>query len=98
MSCVMTLGEIMNGEADEIGGAIPLQYTGLKDKNGISIYEGDVFKTIRSTFLVVWEYDQWRGVDLKNDIISNESLYALGSIYEVIGNTYENPELLEGGE
>jgi uncharacterized phage protein (TIGR01671 family) len=68
-----------------------MQYTGLKDKNGKKIFEGDVLKNII--------YDSCNG-RLKEEIskVEYEENYflmpACGEI-EIIGNIYENPELKE---
>ena len=71
-----------------------MQYTGLKDKHGFEIYEGDIVRYFRNELAVIVYRDG--GVDIRSLSWGDcEPLQRrLGEI-EVIGNTYENPELLE---
>lgn len=73
------------------------QYTGLKDKNDTMIFEGDIVKTVEGPFKVVCEHGAfWLYDEL---LLSNDHLDFLGAYkteaIEVIGNIYDNPELLE---
>lgn len=72
-----------------------MQYTGLKDKNNKEIYEGDIFHIGSKKILYVVE---WIDCGLKGRQIKNKSWIGLDywkDDIEVIGNIYENPELLE---
>lgn len=74
-----------------------MQYTGLKDKNGKEIYEGDILKTSNCPNVHVYWFEQggrWNGkyVGLSEDCEINSSISFTS---EVIGNIYQNPELLE---
>ena len=81
---------------------IIMQYTGLKDKNGKEIYEGDIVVDNNSlngdmcgvTHLVYWDNDK-KGWALKNNKRKNPTWYFAEEEQEVIGNIYENPELIE---
>jgi uncharacterized phage protein (TIGR01671 family) len=76
---------------------ILMQFTGLKDKNGKEIYEGDIleFKNIDNIGEVAWcFFDSAWGLKVNDEFTNVISTY-LVSPYEVIGNIYENPELLK---
>jgi len=84
------------------------EYTGLHDKNGQEIYEGDIVQLhtyddeeIQTGTAEIY----WNSIDiefqLKAIIINNEyatSQWAgwASDLWEVIGNIYDNPELMEG--
>ena len=83
-----------------------MQYTGLKDKNGTEIYDGDYIRysmrTINGSIYThvcrVFQHESgtWRIEGYHEDNHSYETkgtVYAAHLICEVIGNIYENPEL-----
>lgn len=72
-----------------------MQCTGQKDRNGNLIYEGDIAKDedVYESYLVVWDIDT-ASFRLKQELWLNE----FDNDIEIIGNIYENHELLESLE
>ncbi len=81
------------------GGEHLMQFTGLQDKNGKEICEGDVLRQHRdrgTAFEVRWDKDGlWFAVELPKAVVWRSPLWRWAQVTEVIGNIYENPELLK---
>lgn len=92
-------GEIFNGKS----GFTVMQFTGLKDANGVEIYDGDII-SIYDTYNQVWSKDG-AVVVFSNDYVGgwvvsngnqNLNLGTRQNLLKIIGNIHENKGLLEG--
>lgn len=79
-----------------------MQYTGLKDKNGKEVYEGDIVKDWENIDLyeVVWNR-RYACFELNRLTFGNDTGQEIDNSHldlEIIGNIYENKDLLEAKE
>lgn len=73
------------------------QFTGLLDKNGVEIYEGDIItfdNHLQGVSQVVYDY---AGFDVVSNNYRTTLRPMMNNHIRVIGNIHDNPELLKGG-
>jgi len=90
----LCFGDYLNNERYEI-----MQYTGFKDKNNKEIYEGDILLvangSICGEILFSKRVVKWVEENRGYNIFNFDNAYKPTHYYEVIGNIYENRDLLE---
>ena len=87
--------EIMDFDINEVIPETVGQYTGLTDKNGVKIFEGDIIRFEDDIGYVIFTDDDASFlVDSPNRYIAMD----YSSEFEVIGDIHDNPELLKVGD
>jgi len=83
------IGDMLKNPQEEI-----MQYTGLKDKNGKEIYEGDIVKIKYRDYLGIIKWRDCGFYINERDYAKKDFVLNITSTEEIIGNIYESPELL----
>lgn len=100
---MLSWGEVFDLPAWEIFPGTPeqrafevMQYTGVNDKNGKEIYEGDIFQFSNGNLgEIIWS-NLRAGFDVAcSNAMPEELDRTLASSCEIVGNIYENKELLD---
>ena len=102
-----TLIQEIGGESVICESTFPEMCTGLKDKNGKLIYEGDIIEKQNQKFVIKYEFDSFVAYSEEKKPVSIYGLFTFKLCFggwpeketentiEVIGNIHENPELVK---
>jgi uncharacterized phage protein (TIGR01671 family) len=71
------------------------QFTGLKDSKGVEIYEGDIVKRLNTEYVYEVVYDEENATYFLQNKDSEGPLSYYRKVVEVVGNIFENPELIK---
>lgn len=102
VSCVEKLNnfvcdKLITLHAFEVDKETVCEYTGLQDKNGRKIFEGDIVKIGLEYYEVWWNCDS-SSITLSSESESRGLYLSHNETIEVTSNIFDNPELLEGGD
>ena len=99
-SVFVLVREAAGGPPELIRTECLMQYTGVKDKNGVEIYEGDIIRhqsgKYGTDFEIKWSpiLCGFTAMQIESGHPSPQLNQGTMSYFEVVGNIYENPELV----
>ena len=94
------VAKVTDNEFYQFEDLILMQSTGIKDKNGVEIFEGDIVEIIYDsepfTGVVVYDLGEtdFKATNNRENYGNNFQYLTVGESIEVIGNVHQNPELL----
>lgn len=99
---IRTYGGREHGQVNAVNEKTVGQYTGLTDKNGKRIWEGDIVKTYKfntpnKKYIIKFDLLLGAFIGESADDMYFTTFDGDSDCFEIIGNIHDNPELLEGG-
>lgn len=88
-------GTFFHANAPRVESETVGQYTGLTDKNGKKIFEGDIVKLYKELFKIIFKYSEWKLEIISKRIFMSPYFHSHAEQCEIVGNIHDTTELLQ---